>query len=155
MNFKAFGLTIVIFLVISAFVSYLTPSGSTEKTIKFILSLAFICVIISSLSKIEMNFDSIKISSQYQAAENATDIFNESLDYSEKVLAKKIENELKKNGIKIKDIMINMDISDDDSIIINNITYFYEEKSDTSKVNEIIYKITGCDKIEGTANEEN
>lgn len=151
MNIKSFGITIVAFLVISSIISIITPKGSFEKTIKFVLSICFILVAITSIKSIKIDIPKIN---DTQTETSAETIYSATLKVTKRILENKITEALKNEGVVLEKIQINADICEDENIIIDSIVYKTNNDDKLFIIEKIIYENTGCKNIERETDEK-
>lgn len=151
MNIKSFGIAIVAFLVISAIISIMVPKGSIEKTIKFVLSICFIFVVVTSVKSIKLEIPQFN-KSQIQTGSES--IYSLTLMTTKEILQNRIIDDLKTKGVNLEKIQINADILDDKSIIIDSVVYKTNSNEQILLIEKIIYENTGCKKIERVIDEE-
>ena len=151
MSIKSVGITIVAFILIGALVSMIAPKGKMENSIKFILSLGFVFVIITTVFnlKIELpklDYDKVSVSNN--------DIYELSLETTKNLLINKIKSRLSDKNIELQHLQINANILQDKSIIIDSVIYIAEEENNIFAIENVILEITGCKNIKRKNNEE-
>ena len=103
---------------------------------------------IFSLSKIEIKMEDFEIDLDVESVVYENDIYNQTLEVSKGVLESKILKELEMESVKLDNLEIDMDISQDGSIVINKTKYSYSGSLDEGQIERIVYKVTGCDNLE-------
>ena len=144
MSIKTIGIIFVSFIIFSAIVHILIPSGNMEKSIKLVLSLGFIFVIISTFGSIK--FELPEIDYDYSIQVESGNIFDLSMNTSVAMIENQIKNNLIQKNITLEYIEINADISDDKRIIIDSVIY-KTNSDEKSIIEKTIYEITGCRNI--------
>ena len=120
------------------------PEGCFGKTFKVILSVFFICTVISPLMKI--NLSEIKNDFEISSVEENLDnnvFYENSLEYIESEIYTSAEAFLKNNGIEAKDIEIKINISEDYGIDINKFVLTIAKEDYIDSLEEKIYKEIG------------
>ncbi len=109
----------------------LYPSGSINKTVKYAISLLFLCICVtlfSAVGKVKINLDVPTQTTQSQSVTSAADA---QARYLCGVL-------LSENGINYKKIEVSTNINDSGSIYINSITVYTD--CEENRVKEILQK---------------
>lgn len=146
MNIKSFGLIITVFIVISSVASMLVPKGKMAKGVKFIIALSFISLLIVSFTKVKPDFDyKLSVDTDVSAF---TDLYDKTVELTERMLEKKIVAELKAKSVELKSVEINMDILEDESIVIIDTRYSCDDTENEEIIKDTIKMITGCENIE-------
>ena len=68
---------------------------------------------------------------------------------------KSVFMKLKEKGYIVENLRINMDISDNDSIVINSIVYKPENSLESEKIKQELYELTLCKNIQEENHERN
>ena len=110
-------------------VQILCPKGNMEKAVKYLISLAFLVMIISC-GGISINFKEIKIDTQITKSESLEEMDKKTAEYI-------ISSLLQSENIKFQEIIVYTDKSQDNSIVINKVSV----KTDAKK--EIIIDALG------------
>ncbi len=144
---REWAFSICITLIAISLFSMLMPKGSMEKTAKFTISLFFLSCLIGPFIfnppsfSLFTNFSNknIKDNLNYEIVKT---VHNQVVVSIENVIRKNITETLKKNNINIKKIEININISDDNSILINRIDIFLDSsyKMMDNQIRNIIKK---------------
>lgn len=147
---REWAFSICITLIAISLFSMLMPKGSMEKTVKFTISLFFLSCLIGPFIfnppsfSLFTNFSNknIKDSLNYEIVKT---VHNQVLVSIENIIRRNITQFLKKNNINninIKKIEININISDDNSILINRIDIFLDSsyKMMDNQIRNIIKK---------------
>ena len=146
MNIKSFGLIITVFIVISSVASMLVPKGKMAKGVKFIIALSFISLLIVSFTNLKFDFDyKLSVDTDVSAF---TDLYDKTVELTERMLEKKIVAELKAKSVELKSVEINMDILEDESIVIIDTRYSCDDTENEEIIKDTIKMITGCENIE-------
>ena len=146
MNIKSFGLIITVFIVISSVASMLVPKGKMAKGVKFIIALSFISLLIVLFTKVKLDFDyKLSVDTDVSAF---TDLYDKTVELTERMLEKKIVAELKAKSVELKSVEINMDILEDESIVIIDTRYSCDDTENEEIIKDTIKMITGCENIE-------
>lgn len=115
--------------IVGAVIYALAPKGKTEKAMKVIISVFFLCALLSPfLTGEKFNFkDEIKLASTTdykETKELKSNINNQMIDVSKHTIEQQIKNILYANKITCGQICANMDINEDKSIFIKTIEVF-------------------------------
>lgn len=146
MNMKSFGLIITVFIVISSVASMLVPKGKMAKGVKFIIALSFISLLIVSFTNLKLDFNyKLSVDTDVSAF---TDLYDKTVELTERMLEKKIVAELKAKSVELKSVEINMDILEDESIVIIDTRYSCDDTENEEIIKDTIKMITGCENIE-------
>ena len=141
---KSWAFSVCIASICGSILNIFVPEGSLQKTFKCVISIFFLCVVISPILNIDVsdlfNQEKIYLNAEYVYEENEFEkisikAFEENLIYeTEKLLAEK--------EVDFADLSINVNISEDGGIDISefNITFDREGNFDSLK-NEIKEKI--------------
>ena len=141
---RNWAFSICIASVCGSVLNIFAPEGSLQKTCKCVISIFFLCVVVSPMLDIDISdlvsSDKTYLGAEYSYEENEFEeisikAFEENLIYeTEKLLTEK--------EVDFEDVSINVNISEDGSIDISefNITFYREGNFDSLK-NEIKEKI--------------
>lgn len=153
-DIKNAGIAVSVFLILAGVLTTLIPKGNTEKVMKLCVSLSLIFMVITSFSNtnIDLTFFEFYESSQETNSPSET---NEVLRVSESVLSDELSAKLKEKGYIVENLRINMDISDNDSIVINSIVYKPENSLESEKIKQELYELTLCKNIQEENHERN
>lgn len=127
--------------IICAVVTLLTPSGAMEKSVKSVVSVFLICMIILPFFKEKLTFSNNSSNILDESSNTAESMNNEVRMQTESYLKNTVEEVLNKNGISFREVVIDMEMTDN-SISIKSVTVFGVEK-DVQNVKDILYKETG------------
>lgn len=127
--------------IICAVVTLLTPSGAMEKSVKSVVSVFLICMIILPFFKEKLTFSNNSSNILDESSSTAESMNNEVRMQTESYLKSTVEEVLNKNGISFREVVIDMEMTDN-SISIKSVTVFGVEK-DVQNVKDILYKETG------------
>lgn len=127
--------------IICAVVTLLTPSGAMEKSVKSVVSVFLICMIILPFFKEKLTFSNNSSNILDESSSTAENMNNEVRMQTESYLKSTVEGVLNKNGISFREVVIDMEMTDN-SISIKSVTVFGVEK-DVQNVKDILYKETG------------
>lgn len=127
--------------IICAVVTLLTPSGAMEKSVKSVVSVFLICMIILPFFKEKLTFSTNSSNILDESSSTAESMNNEVRMQTESYLKSTVEGVLNKNGISFREVVIDMEMTDN-SISIKSVTVFGVEK-DVQNVKDILYKETG------------
>ncbi len=144
---KTIAINICIVMIITGIFSVLVPSKNFEKILSFAISLFFVCSIAIPLIRGELKFDFTPQNEYLSSFENDLDM---SMDDSVKSLAQNnltsvIDELLRQNDIIAKKIDVSINITEDDSININNVKIHISENDEIFelKIKEIILREVG------------
>ena len=153
-DIKNAGIAVSIFLILAGVLTTLIPKGNTEKVMKLCVSLSLVFMVITSFSNtnIDLSFFEFYESSQEINSSSET---NAVLRVSESVLSDELSAKLKEKGYIVENLRINMDISDNDSIVINSIVYKPENPLESEKIKQELYELTLCKNIQEENHERN
>lgn len=153
-DIKNAGIAVSVFLILAGVLTTLIPKGNTEKVMKLCVSLSLVFMVITSFSNtnIDLTFFEFYESSQETNSPSET---NEVLRVSESVLSDELSAKLKEKGYIVENLRINMDISDNDSIVINSIVYKPENSLESEKIKQELYELTLCKNIQEENHERN
>lgn len=104
-------------------VQILCPKGNMEKSVKYLVSLAFLVMIISC-GGINMNFQEFKIPIENRKTESLEEMDKKTAEYV-------ISSLLEKSNIKFEEIDVYMDKSKDNSIVISKVLVKTNAKRET------------------------
>lgn len=141
---KDWAFSVCCAVLIGGIFNIMLPDGSLKKTFKTILSVFFIYIVISPF--IRINFSDIKQNFEYSSAEKEFDnniFYEDSLDYIENEIYSSTSYFLEKNGIKDKDIFIEVNISENSGIDINKFVLKIKKEDYTESLEEEIHKEIG------------
>lgn len=143
---KAAGAVICGFMIVSGVIGMLVPEGSMEKSMRFVITVAFIAAVITAFSGITSVFPDLIT----QETLSDTVVYDPS-DSINSLSARNIERELtlaaENIGIRGAKINVDTDISDDGSIRIISVEYTSENERDRDKLGNMIKDMTGCESI--------
>lgn len=153
-DIKNAGIAVSVFLILAGVLTTLIPKGNTEKVMKFCVSLSLVFMVITLFSNtnIDLTFFEFYESSQEINSSSET---NAVLRVSESVLSDELSAKLKEKGYIVENLRINMDISDNDSIVINSIVYKPENSLESEKIKQELYELTLCKNIQEENHERN
>lgn len=153
-DIKNAGIAVSVFLILAGVLTTLIPKGNTEKVMKLCVSLSLVFMVITSFSNtnIDLTFFEFYESSQEINSSSET---NAVLRVSESVLSDELSAKLKEKGYIVENLRINMDISDNDSIVINSIVYKPENSLESEKIKQELYELTLCKNIQEENHERN
>lgn len=153
-DIKNAGIAVSVFLILAGVLTTLIPKGNTEKVMKLCVSLSLVFMVITSFSNtnIDLTFFEFYESSQEINSSSET---NAVLRVSESVLSDELSSKLKEKGYIVENLRINMDISDNDSIVINSIVYKPENSLESEKIKQELYELTLCKNIQEENHERN
>lgn len=153
-DIKNAGIAVSVFLILAGVLTTLIPKGNTEKVMKLCVSLSLVFMVITSFSNtnIDLSFFEFYESSQEINSSSET---NAVLRVSESVLSDELSAKLKEKGYIVENLRINMDISDNDSIVINSIVYKPENPLESEKIKQELYELTLCKNIQEENHERN
>ena len=152
MNIKAFGITIVAYILLTSVISMLAPKGKMENSIKFVVSLGFVFVVASNIFNLKIEMPQINYEENTNSSE--TNFYDVSLDFTISILESRIKTELTNENIKLDFLQINADISQDNGIIIDSIVYDVKNSEQIILIENTIEEVTGCKNIMRKSNEE-
>lgn len=126
---KTGAAALCIFLIISGCVLFLAPKGGLEKPFKFVVSLMSVAMIISALF-VNFNFDMSDINfAEYGINDNmGQSVKSTYLKAARREVASLISDTLETIDIDNAKISADMNISEDNSISINKVTVFLDDK---------------------------
>ncbi|NMB29898.1 MAG: hypothetical protein GX988_00435 [Clostridiales bacterium] len=124
------------------------PSGTYEKQIRVLVSLVFILGIISPFARGEISFPVSATGELVESVEYAR-IEEQANSYLKSHFTMNLETSLVKSleekGIEVDKILVNVDISKEYSISINEVRVLISNKADTGAVKAAIKKEVGED----------
>lgn len=122
----------------------LLPEGSLMKINKTVFCVFFLCVLVSPLSGIKSaDFDFIKSRNENDNFSSENLFSEKSEDYIEKEIIAETKSILEEKGIFSGEIFLEINISDDGSIIINEFSITFSGEAGTEGLSEEIHKRTG------------
>lgn len=129
---------------IGELINIIMPEGGLSKTLKSVISVFFLCTVISAFTKIDFDIADFKINENkiYESKE-FEEIDSVSEEYLEEELYKSVTEILEAEEISAKDILIKINISENGSIDINKFAIAFEQLEDPFKLEEKIYNKTG------------
>lgn len=129
---------------IGGLINIIMPEGGLSKTLKSVISVFFLCTVISAFTKIDFDIADFKINENkiYESKE-FEEINSVSEEYLEGELYKSVTEILEAEEIYAKDILIKINISENGSIDINKFAIAFEQLEDPFKLEEKIYNKTG------------
>lgn len=153
-DIKNAGIAVSVFLILAGVLTTLIPKGNTEKVMKLCVSLSLVFMVITSFSNtnIDLTFFEFYESSQEVNSSSET---NAVLRVGESVVSEELSLRLKEKGYIVENLRINMDISDNDSIVINSIVYKPENSLESEKIKQELYELTLCKNIQEENYERN
>lgn len=121
----------------TAIVQMIMPSGSTEKTMKFVIGVFFISCIVSPLFT-QNDIQALKADFMQTSGEISTTRLQQEIDKQletqiEERLKSLISQTLSQTGVKVNKIIIYMDRTEDNSISINTIDIVLDECTPAEK----------------------
>ena len=141
---KDWAFSVCCAVIICGIFNIMLPEGSFGKIFKVVLSVFFICVIISPLLKIDLSYfkNDFKLNEkEYDFEDN---VFSEnSLEYIENEIYSSVKEILEKSGITAKDIILEINIFEDFSIDINKFVIKISKEDYTDSLEDKIYKDLG------------
>ena len=153
-DIKNAGIAVSVFLILAGVLTTLIPKGNTEKVMKLCVSLSLVFMVITSFSNtnIDLTFFEFYESSQEINSSSET---NAVLRVGESVVSEELSLRLKEKGYIVENLRINMDISDNDSIVINSIVYKPENSLESEKIKQELYELRLCKNIQEENYESN
>lgn len=125
-------------------INMLLPENSLTKTFKTVFCVFFLCIIISPFSEIDKNdlllFDDISLENE-DFSENM--FIENSAEYIESEITAATNKILSEENIDVKDILINVNISEDGNINISKFTLILSDIENISDIEQKIFQETG------------
>ncbi|HHW45892.1 MAG TPA: hypothetical protein GXX17_03155 [Clostridiales bacterium] len=125
-------LSFCISLVAIGLISILIPAGSMEKPMKMLTGITMFALLITPFVKGDIGFDFLN-QTKNQTQEIQKTSLKRALALSQSQMELAIKELLYKNGIQVDEIGVYMDISEDNSIIISQISISSNFKSQEEK----------------------
>ena len=135
---KEWAFTVCITMVGAALFSMLVPKGSMKKTVQFTISLFFLVSIVSPLIQSPLTLDFESLLGSYDNQSVQANVENTANEQIKSLAAKKTEDvvleKLKEKNVQPEKIAVNVNINEDGSICINDISIFlYKENAQEQK----------------------
>ena len=148
---KEWAVCLCIATLVGAIVHMLSPSGSMEKILRIVISIFFICAVVSPF--LEGKGIKIKLEDSLSGKEDSSlsdikgNINKQITSQSKKQIENLIRQQMKKQGINEGQIFINMDIDDKGSILIKKIEVVIPDNAASKKsaLTDSIKKELGID----------
>lgn len=144
-SIKLIGVSICITTVVTAIFSMLVPNTKFDKILKFAISLFFLAGLISPFFNSKLNFH-IDIEDIAYSDTNKTmeqNIKTEFLDLAVKNLEQSAYKLLKNNQIDAKEVEIDINITQSESIEIESIKVLFEDKTDIKNTTDLVFRDFG------------
>ena len=147
---KDFAMTVCGAAVLCAAANMLAPAEKYEKVIKITLAAVMICAIITPLtrlSQIRLEFE------RYRAADAGyhdglrDEIESQTESLMERAAAGLIEEALRKNGVRPKNILINTDRTQDGGISIGQVSVTVGAAAEAAVAEKVIKDELGIDSV--------
>lgn len=142
---RQWAVSICITLVATAIFSMLIPKGNMEKVMKFMLSIFFISCLLApflgGMPQIDLAAEAAELTNYTAINEQMQDQIRQ---LSEANLCRAIDEMLQQEGYQAKKVEAEVNILEDDSISITNITVTLEqtEEKNVQRVREFVEKQT-------------
>lgn len=153
-DIKNAGIAVSVFLILAGVLTTLIPKGNTEKVMKLCVSLSLVFMLISTFSNTSVDLTVFEFYESSQETGSSSET-NAVLSVSESVLSEELSVKLKEKGYIVENLRINMDISDNDSIVINSIVYTPVNLLESEKIKQELYELTLCKNIQEENYERN
>ena len=153
-DIKNAGIAVSVFLILAGVLTSLIPKGNTEKVMKLCVSLSLVFMVITSFSNTNIDLTVFEFYESSQEINSSSET-NAVLRVSESVVSEELSLRLKEKGYIVENLRINMDISDNDSIVINSIVYKPENSLESEKIKQELYELTLCKNIQEENYERN
>lgn len=153
-DIKNAGIAVSIFLILAGVLTTLIPKGNTEKVMKLCVSLSLVFMVITSFSNTNIDLPFFEFYESSQEINSSSET-NAVLRVGESVVSEELSLRLKEKGYIVENLRINMDISDNDSIVINSIVYKPENSLESEKIKQELYELTLCKNIQEENYERN
>lgn len=129
--------------IISAAAEMICPSEKAEGQVRLILGAFFIIITVSGFLKIDIDEigESIEFSSAAETAVIGADEYY--ITAAEKNLSRTLSSCLGEKGIETKEVISDIDISENNSIYINEVTAWISSYSDRSSAETILKDLLG------------
>lgn len=131
---RQIGTTVCITMVAVGLFSMLMPNNNLAKTIKFTVSLFFICCIVIPVVNLDFDFDGLTVGvSKDQPAPLSFDeqVNQQLLRMTEENISENIRLELEQEDIQAENVTVSAHIEEDNGISINNITLTVAQENGT------------------------
>ena len=144
-NIRNWAFSLCVSAICGSLLNMLLPEGSGQKTFKFVLCIFLLCVILSPLKDIDFpDYNNIFIKSEYVAAKDDNNEFiNRSEDFIEEQIKKDTSEILTEYGIDFKDIIVEVNILENQSIDITEFSLFLPKTKDTENIKSKIQEKIG------------
>lgn len=153
-DIKNAGIAVSVFLILAGVLTTLIPKGNTEKVMKLCVSLSLVFMVITSFSNTNIDLTVFEFYESSQEINSSSET-NAVLRVGESVVSEELSLRLKEKGYIVENLRINMDISDNDSIVINSIVYKPENSLESEKIKQELYELTLCKNIQEENYERN
>lgn len=118
---KQWALCLIISAAAVTLVTVITPTGSSEKTVRAVAGIFVISAIFTPIADISLDFSAISAAAEYDG-EADTQLSEALLDMCRAEAEKAILSAAEGQGATVKEICIDADINADGCIIIHSIT---------------------------------
>lgn len=131
--------------IVGSVMTILLPEGSIQKTFKTVLCIFFLCTVFSPLSKVK--FPDIKEFFNDNESNETVFVSDDTsyIKFIENKLSLSVKEALDEAGIKTKDILTKVNISEDGSIYISKFALCIEDNSKSEKAFKIAYEKIGIE----------
>ena len=142
---KSWAFSVCCAAIICGLLNMIFPEGSGKKIFKSVLCVFFLCIVISPFSEFEYSDILSFIGKDYDIAFNSEkNEFNKiSEEYLKNEIIKSTEELLNKEETGFKDILLEVNISEDQSIDINDFTVIVFENINKDELIQKIFEKTG------------
>lgn len=104
-----------------AFVTIITPRGSTDKTVRAVAGIFVVSAIFTPFADISLDFSAADTAAEY-ADVQVDDLSDSVLDACRRAAEDAVVSAANERGITVKEICIDTDINADNCIIIHSVT---------------------------------
>lgn len=143
-NVKLWVLSVCVFSVIISIYKVLLPNGNIKKTGITVFSVLLIFIMIKPLFSAKNEFQNLDLYIENDFFSEAATLNNKKI-YKDAII-KTVSDTLNKHQIVFEEIAVDMNITNENNIEINNICLSVDSESDDEKIKDIIETETGFSK---------
>lgn len=150
-SLKFIGMSICITTVITSIFTMLLPDGKLDNVIKFAITLFFLTSIITPFLDTDLQLDIKSLSNELRTQTNITleqELTNTFIDLAKTNIEQELKTLLAQNSITSKKVLIDINISQDNSIYIEKVKIYidlnsYDNDETGTKITSIINNEVG------------
>lgn len=118
---RQWALCLIISAAAVAFVTIITPRGSTDKTVRAVAGIFVVSAIFTPLADMSFDFTAVNTAAEY-ADVQSNDLSDSVLDACRNAAEDAILSAATEQGVTVEEIFIDADIDADNCIIIQSVT---------------------------------